>query len=571
MKLQGKLHSVYKSFPAGFEFEIDGPIAVLSGANGSGKSQFLDIMRRLEQPAGKPKILLDLILDGTNVDANQIAFRSFREGIQGFKNADPELVRSSRNNIKSHYKKHRLDRNHKDIRNHQRSTVRAKEILVEVFGADKFQSGAITDDEIDSCDSLGDFIWKADDIFENVVSEVFYNFSVKKLQRERTAAKSKIKLSYRGLGEAPWKKFNKLFKQFNFGYRFRNDYEIAEKSFSLSEKPTLYPMKPNGSLILNHQRDLSELSDGERAIMSLVISSLTGEFADNAKLILLDEFDATLNPSLINILFGVLEEYFVQKSIMVILVTHSSATISMAPDNTTFYEVFNPIVSSERILRVNRDEYSELRLAHEKLFGSIYNQNERIQNLKAENDKLRKILEGTGMPTVLVEGPTDICFIKKAAEFHNKLPVLDKLVLQIVGEEGGKGTKRSNNRAMKEAGNFLRSNINILARKTLILNDPEVDVETEDVGEILFIRRMLPHSESSLSGGIEKLFPMTVIDRAKTHKPEWFKVETEGDKITNMWIIGKKAEVCKWICENSSADDFKQFAHIFEFIEEAIQ
>ncbi|MEM6460698.1 MAG: AAA family ATPase [Pseudomonadota bacterium] len=565
MKLKGTLNTKYKSFPQGFEFEIDGPMAILSGANGSGKSQLFDIMRRLKQRNENPEILLELTLDGADVASSQIAFRSFREGIQGFKNADPELVSASRTNIKHNYQKNRLSLKHRDLIGFQKSADHAKKILIEVFGEEKFNSGRITQEDIDNCDSLGDFIWKADDIFENVVSEVFYNYAVKKVQIERVAAKHGKTVSYEKLGAAPWTEFNDLFERFEFGYRFNSDYEIARNSFSLTEKPTLYPIKKNGSLLKDHPRDLVELSDGERAIMSLVISSLSGEFADTTKLILLDEFDATLNPSLINILFGVLDEHFIQKSIMVILVTHSSSTISMAPPTVNFYELFNPLLSPERILKINRDDYDELRLAHQKLYGSIRDQKNRIQTLSDENKRLQEILDGTGKPTILVEGPTDITYIQKAAEHHNKLSLLEKLDIKIVGEDSSKGTKGSNSNAMKAAGKFLKAHTSVLAHKVVILHDPEVEVEEESVDGVLFIRKMIPHSSSHLRGGIEKLFPMSVVERARIHNPSWFKAEQVGNNQPLITIIGNKSDVCQWICDNTYQNEFTLFTHIFNW------
>ena len=45
---------------------------------------------------------------------------------------------------------------------------------------------------------------------------------------------------------------------------------------------------------------IPDLSDGEKAILKLALFTLDEELSKDVKLVLLDEFDATLNPSLIN-------------------------------------------------------------------------------------------------------------------------------------------------------------------------------------------------------------------------------------------------------------------------------
>jgi len=112
--------------------------------------------------------------------------------------------------------------------NHQKSCILAKEILIKEFGIEKFQAKEITAQDIGECPKLDQFIWRTDDIFENVISELFYNFAVRKFHLEAQAGKSGTPVEYGSTGVAPWTELNELFEKFNFEYRFKEDYEIRE-------------------------------------------------------------------------------------------------------------------------------------------------------------------------------------------------------------------------------------------------------------------------------------------------------------------------------------------------------
>lgn len=107
------------------------------------------------------------------------------------------------------------------------------------------------------------------------------------------------------------------------------------------------------------------------------------------KLLLLDEFDNTLNPSLIEALFIVIKEFFIDKGTMVIITTHSPVTISLAPEYTQFYEFFRIENDSPKIVKVNKEKYSELEIANKAFYEKIENQKERISKLEEKINQLK--------------------------------------------------------------------------------------------------------------------------------------------------------------------------------------
>ena len=106
---------------------------------------------------------------------------------------------------------------------------------------------------------------------------------------------------------------------------------------------------------------MADLSDGEKAIISLSFASLSGVKQEERKVLLLDEFDANFNPSLTEIFFRILDQYFVSKGILVVIATHSATTIALAPIITSFYEIFKKnAANTNRILPVQKNDYEEL-------------------------------------------------------------------------------------------------------------------------------------------------------------------------------------------------------------------
>lgn len=131
-------------------------------------------------------------------------------------------------------------------------------------------------------------------------------------------------------GEKPWDVINSILAQFD-----SLDYKI--------NSPEGVDIFSNYQLRLTHKRkpdlhlDFGSLSSGERVLMALVAaiykSSSDNHFPD---VILLDELDASLHPSMIKNMLSVIGDIFLVRGIKVILVTHSPTTIALAPDDSVY-------------------------------------------------------------------------------------------------------------------------------------------------------------------------------------------------------------------------------------------
>lgn len=422
-ELSVKLGKDYRSFKQGFEYTFKGDLIVISGVNGSGKSQLIDIIHNQTGVYTNLHVIAETKIDGEICDRTKVLYKSFKESISinNLTHAGVEVSSRSKVAVWNHYNQYLLQSSHPECINFSRSCNQAKQILIDKFGKEKFDSKQILLEDVKR-KLPNDFIWQADDVFSNAIGEIFYNYAAKVYNGHAQARKGTV-FDETKLGNAPWNELNQLFEELGFEYRFKDNYELFDESFELNEQPNLFHLKDDGTLDESLVRHLSELSDGEKAIISFSFASLSGVVKEEKKILLLDEYDATLNPSLTEVFFKILDKYFVSKGIIVVIVTHSPSTISLAPEYTTFYEVFKPKGYRQRVFEVSRESYQDLKKVNKLFFDKIADQDSRIKEIEEENKELKKrhdeleiILKSSSSPLVLTEGKTDLMHLKKAKQ-----------------------------------------------------------------------------------------------------------------------------------------------------------
>lgn len=424
-KLSIKLNQKYRSFESGFAGEFEGDLIIFSGVNGSGKSQLISIISQRDDHNKKQSIAATIILDQVPVIRDEIIRRSFKDNVSvpELTHAGTETIANHKNNAWNAYYNYLLNHNDQNLWDYNKSCKRAKNILIEKYGEQKFNNKQIVQTELK--DALpSDFVWKSDDIFANFIGELFFNYALDvydaqaKAGREGTAFNADILLT------PPWKQLNDLFTELGFEYRFKENYFV--QSLQINEQPCLSPIKNDKTINENEPRKLADLSDGEKAILSLSFASLSGVKHEDKKVLLLDEFDANFNPSLTEIFYKILNQYFISKGILVIIATHSPTTISLAPDSASFYEVFKAnAVSSDRVLPVQKDDYAELEIANRSFYTKVSNQTERIAELEHQKNMIEKEinnLKAQVKPRIYVEGEIDEIYFNKALEVFDKKP-----------------------------------------------------------------------------------------------------------------------------------------------------
>jgi ABC-type lipoprotein export system ATPase subunit len=395
------LNQKYKSFEQGFTTILKGNLIILSGVNGSGKSQLINIIRGREQGdpergIGHTAISSSVLIDGEVLDPKKIEYRTFKDNIN-----IPEVTKSnsafSNSAVDQAYVFFKEGNLHPAKRpDFASSCIRANLILKEEFG---HVNSNISERDFKTTLLKNNFIWRHEDQFTDIIGVIFYNHAMAIAQGQQDAGKiAGPAFDPISIGVAPWTELNDLFTELKLDYRFKNNYELFNGE--LAETPSLYSIDDKGIIIENEKRALKDLSDGEKTIISLCFTSLRRIEGEDKKLLLLDELDALLNPSLTENLFTVIKRYYLDKGIGVVITTHSPATISLAPENTSYYEVFKKNQSSVRIIEVARDEYKELQKVNKRFYDKIENQVERIKYLEAVLHSNEEIL-------IITEGKTD--------------------------------------------------------------------------------------------------------------------------------------------------------------------
>lgn len=135
----------------------------------------------------------------------------------------------------------------------------------------------------------------------------------------------------RKYGEKPWEIINKIMSTFGSLQYHINNPEGIERGFEYTVK-----LISNDNPSLEIQFD--SLSSGERVMMALV-ATLYKTRVDNyfPSLLLLDEIDSSLHPSMTKGLLDVIEKELVQKkNLKVILITHSPSTVALSPEESVY-------------------------------------------------------------------------------------------------------------------------------------------------------------------------------------------------------------------------------------------
>lgn len=131
-------------------------------------------------------------------------------------------------------------------------------------------------------------------------------------------------------GRKPWELVNEILATFD-SLKYRVNSPEGTDVFSSFQLKLQHIEKPGLEVGFEH------LSSGERVLMALVASvyksSADGLFPD---VLLLDEVDASLHPSMMQNMLNVIAAIFLQHGVKVILVSHSPTTIALAPDESIF-------------------------------------------------------------------------------------------------------------------------------------------------------------------------------------------------------------------------------------------
>lgn len=306
---------------------------------------------------------------------------------------------------------------------------------------------------------------------------------------------------------------------------------------------------------------IDNLSLGELILLNLFVNiirhsdNLPKEANELQGIVIIDEIDVHLHTNLQNKVLPELIKMF--PKIQFIITTHSPLFIlglekELGENNIELRNMPNgEIITSER--------FSEFENAYKVLNDTK----------KFEDDLNLKIIESK-KPIVFVEGDYDIRYIKKACELFDK----EELLTQIAFIDAD-GYQNLNN-IWNHKSNLFKA----IDEKMLLLYD--CDTKVTDGKRDKILKRIIPYrSENYFDKGIENLFSVDTINKAIDFKPEFVDITEEYKQtirgktviISKKYTVNsdEKGNLCNWLCENGTIEDFKNFQIIFEIFNEFLE
>ena len=167
-------------------------------------------------------------------------------------------------------------------------------------------------------------------------------------------------------------------------------------------------------------------------------------------------------------------------------------------------------------------------------------------------------------PVVFVEGEHDITYMVKAAELLGYTELLSRIELRQRGGSSGLD---------KIWDVYKDNNWETVPQKKLLLYDCDI-IKQDDERGYVYRRIIKTIPENIISKGIENLFPNSIIEKSIESKDAFVDItETKRTKrgvktVETKCIVNtdEKKNLCQWICENGTLEDFINFKIVFDLI-----
>ncbi len=201
------------------------------------------------------------------------------------------------------------------------------------------------------------FLWGKVDAFQQAFGRVFSTYrdlihQNDRLEKYPPAQDSSLKYFEKNeflekYGEPPWNFVNHIL-------------EVCHLDFRV-EAPPLHEVSSYEPKLVKVSSDVEmrfqDLSSGEKVLMSFALCLYNAEGTQQEvmfpKLLLLDEVDAPLHPSMVRSLLNTIQDVLINsKDVSVILTTHSPSTVALAPEES-LYEMNSRGPSVKKISRSN--------------------------------------------------------------------------------------------------------------------------------------------------------------------------------------------------------------------------
>ncbi|QIW10402.1 AAA family ATPase [Francisella sp. LA112445] len=258
---------------------------------------------------------------------------------------------------------------------------------------------------------LLDYCFSVGNLLKNNLSSLFLDYAEKLKKDNRSLSAggkgiSESKFNKIWDNDSPWAMLNKMFNEYGLKHKIIAPYKDTDNYTYQAE------IEVDGEKI-----NFDDLSSGEKIFCQLILITYRGNLK-LPKLLLLDEIDASLHPSMIQKIFNVINEVFIKNGTKVILVTHSPTTVALADESSLFCLANNELksISQEEAIDILTEGFMSFDKA-----------------LKIVNKSRSKDL------VILTEGKTDVIHFEKALKYLN---LFDDLSYEIVSCDSADNLKQ---------------------------------------------------------------------------------------------------------------------------------
>lgn len=381
------------------------------------------------------------------------------------------------------------------------------------------------------------FVFK-NDFLPHQLGKIFWDYYVKyrsnqvnEFQNEKYGKNYEVLTEEEFLavhGEKPWDLINQILGVFDtLNYKV-NSPEGADYfgDFQLKLKHTEKE---------NLEIEFNSLSSGEKILMALVASvyksSADKHFPD---LLLLDEVDASLHPSMMKNMLEVIEKIFLKQDVKVILVTHAPTTIALAPEESIH------VMNRSGRNRIEKKSKQEALTILTQGFATIE------QGLKLFDEVVQSNL------TLITEGKNTL-LISKALQLRG---VNDVEVLS--GVEGISGKNQ-----LKTLFDFFSRTNHV--NKVIFVWDcdanPRVQPSNNTYPYILQVNQENIIAEK----GIENMFPTSLFDNFKKT------ISLSNGTVITEFDESRKRDFESFVVNRNNGDDFQNFSPLIAEIDRVRQ
>ena len=377
---------------------------------------------------------------------------------------------------------------------------------------------------------------------QNTISELFIMYKVEQYSSAHTEGEQSqesfehLMAKYRRKVQPPWevlREYLDLMREatgtpelFNFSF---TDPEQDQIMFSDHHQYSFETRMTNCTTAESYSID--NLSSGEKILMSLCLASFNQAIGRRQpRLMLLDEIDAVLHPSMIKALLAVLKGRFVENGTRVIMATHSVTTVALLEEG--------------EIYRLSR-KYNGIEVHPVTQSEAVSELSEGIASI----DTGLRIATSSGAPiTILTEGKNTLHIKKWAAlVFPGQVTVFE-------GLEAKAGASQ-----LKTYGELL-SKMNTNSH-ILIVWDCDAEQHAENLSEKLssiehvtafsFLKR----DNKLAAEGIENKYDEKILEHFAISITDC----STGGEIRRSFHGGKKKQFAEFIFANGTAEHFRHF------------